>query len=236
MAIPAGLYAILDLPHGSGQAPAALAAALIAEGAGAAMLQLRAKGAGGEARASALAAIAPVCAAYGVPLIANDDAEAALAVPGVSGVHLGQGDLPEEPAARRVWLLELRARGRGRGGRRLVIGVSTHSLAQVAAAQELPIDYLGFGPVFATRSKERPEPTVGLEGLAAAAAASALPVVAIGGLDAARGRAAIAAGARAAAVIGALSARSLQEIRARSIELARALAGAPRPDRTAVSG
>lgn len=107
------------------------------------------------------------------------------------GLHLGQDDLP--PAVARSII-----------GPEPVLGWSTHDLAQVAAAQDLPIDYLGFGPVFGTTTKANPDPVVGLEGLSAAARASRLPLVAIGGLDAPRARACLDAGARAVAVVSAL--------------------------------
>src|SRR5262249_43988502 len=72
--------------------------------------------------------------------------------------------------------------------RDLWIGISTHDLAQVRAACDAGADYLGFGPVFATATKENPDPVQGLAGLraaVAAAAATGCPVVAIGGITAA---------------------------------------------------
>lgn len=228
--LPAGLYAILDLPHPHGLDPGELAAAVIAEAAGAAIVQLRAKRWRTEERVGALRAIAPVCARHGVPLVVNDDVEAALAgVAGVSGVHFGQEDLGGELAARGGWLVAVRARARECGLPDLVIGLSTHSPGQVQAAKELAVDYLGFGPVFATRSKERPDPEVGLAGLAEAARLAGVPVVAIGGLDGPRGVEAIAAGARAVAVIGALVAPTIAATRERALVLSRMFGGAGAP-------
>jgi len=108
-----------------------------------------------------------------------------------AGVHLGQTDLPPEAARRIV------------GGRR-IIGFSTHTPAQVRAARRMPVDYLGFGPVFGTTTKEDAEPPVGLEGLEKACRMADKPVVAIGGIGPGRIRAVLDAGASSAAVISAL--------------------------------
>ncbi|MCA9513884.1 MAG: thiamine phosphate synthase, partial [Myxococcales bacterium] len=99
-------------------------------------------------------------------LVARADAPAGLRV----GLHVGQDDLPARAARELV-------------GPDVLLGLSTHDLAQVEAARALPVDYLGFGPLFATTTKARHDPTVGLDGLAAACrAARDLPIVAIGGI------------------------------------------------------
>src|SRR4051812_19965313 len=92
-----------------------------------------------------------VARARGARLIINDRADIALAL-GADGVHLGQDDMP--PEAARALL-----------GEGAVIGFSTHSVEQTIAAARLPVDYIAIGPVFATTSKENPDPQVGLEGL-----------------------------------------------------------------------
>ncbi len=107
------------------------------------------------------------------------------------GLHLGQDDLPPKLA-------------RDLLGPDVIIGYSTHTLEQVRNALAEPVDYLGFGPVFGTTTKENPDPVVGVERLAEAAKISHLPVVAIGGLDAPRARLCLDAGAKAAAVVSAL--------------------------------
>ncbi len=224
----AGLYAILDWPHGGGLDAAAAARGLVGarpDGAGAELLQLRHKVGDTSTRVALLEQVAPVCRAAGVPLIVNDDVEAALARPGLAqGLHLGQADLarlgPPE-----LWPERLAALRR-RGGPGFILGVSTHDLAQVRASAALPVDYIGFGPVLPTRSKARPEPSVGFEGLAAACAAARQPVVAIGGLDAAGAVRAAACGAAMVAMIGALVADSPLEVRARVVALAMSLAAA----------
>jgi len=91
------------------------------------------------------------------------------------------------------------------GAGRLVIGVSTHSLEQASAAVAGGADYLGFGPIFATRSKENPDPTVGLELLRRAVHAyPRITIVAIGGITPESAGEVAATGAPAAAVISAI--------------------------------
>ena len=122
-------------------------------------------------------------------LIVNDRPDLALAA-GFDGVHVGQDDVSPE-AARRVI-----AKG--------IIGVSTHNLDQVRAADAADCDYIAIGPVFATASKQNPDPVIGLEGVRAARAATRKPLVGIGGITRANCRDVIAAGADSVAVIGDL--------------------------------
>lgn len=127
----------------------------------------------------------------GVRLIINDRVDIALAL-GADGVHLGQDDLPPT-AARRIL------------GERAVIGFSTHNVDQAVAAASLPIDYLAIGPIFPTKSKANPDPTVGLDGLRRVQeAVPNLPLVAIGGITLENARETLAAGAYSVAVISAL--------------------------------
>src|SRR6185295_2454363 len=124
--------------------------------------------------------------AHGAKLIINDRVDIARAVH-ADGVHLGQDDMPVE-AARRLL------------GEHAIIGFSTHNLEQVKAALDLPIDYLAFGPVFSTTSKDRPDPVVGLEGVRdARRLAGILPLVAIGGITLTTVNATLRAGAEAVA-------------------------------------
>jgi thiamine-phosphate pyrophosphorylase len=126
----------------------------------------------------------------GVSLILNDRCDLALSGR-ASGVHLGQGDLP--PEAARALL-----------GAETVIGFSTHSLAQVRKAQEFPVQYLGFGPVFGTTTKADASPAVGLKKLRKACRLSKIPVVAIGGIGLEHVCEVLEAGASSVAVISAL--------------------------------
>ena len=94
----------------------------------------------------------------GVTLIMNDRADISIAAD-YEGVHVGQDDLSAEGARTVV--------GPGR-----IVGVSTHNLQQLQEADAGPADYIAYGPVFATLSKRRPDPLVGLEGIRAARAAT----------------------------------------------------------------
>jgi thiamine-phosphate pyrophosphorylase len=143
----------------------------------------------------------------GVRVIINDRVDIALAT-GADGVHLGQEDLPPD-AARRVL------------GERAIIGFSTHNVEQAKAAIQFPVDYIAAGPIFATSSKANPDPPIGLEGLAQIRSiVGRIPLVAIGGLDAALAPGAINAGADSVALISALLKGDIQ---ARTEELIKSL-------------
>jgi thiamine-phosphate pyrophosphorylase len=193
-----GYYAIVDLGPLAGGA--AEPSSLLAEverraepllAARPCCLQLRAKSLGAAAMRDAGLWLKERCRATGVPFCVNDRLDVALAV-GADLAHLGQDDLPLEDAHRIA-------------AGRLLIGFSTHNAAQAAAAVAGGADYIGFGPIFDTRSKLRPDPTVGVAGLRAVAAASPIPVVAIGGITLDTVAAVAAAGAAAAAVIAAVN-------------------------------
>lgn len=102
-------------------------------------------------------------------VIVNDRPDVVRSLPGIDGVHLGQDDAPPEIV--REFL-----------GPELLIGLSTHDLRQVAQAQDRPVDYLGFGPVFPSQTKGYAE-GLGAELALCAARASCLPVFPIGGID-----------------------------------------------------
>ena len=130
----------------------------------------------------------------------NDNAAiaAALTASGLPvGLHLGQDDLP--PAAARRPL-----------PRACPIGYSTHSREQAAEAEADPaVDAVAIGPVFGTTTKERPDPVVGLAGVARAREVTSKPLIGIGGIDADRAPRVIEAGADAVAVISALDPKNL---------------------------
>lgn len=128
----------------------------------------------------------------GVRLIINDRVDIALALK-ADGAHLGQSDL--EPRAARALL-----------GDEAIIGYSTHTLAQAMEAARLPVDYIAFGPVFATSSKDNPDEIVGLDGLRAVRArlGERVWIVAIGGITLENASDVIDAGANTVAVISAL--------------------------------
>ncbi len=120
----------------------------------------------------------------------NDRADLCLAA-GLDGVHVGQEDLSPE-AVRKIigpdrWL-----------------GISTHNPEQLSEADPTSADYLAVGPVFATTSKEKPDPVIGLEGVRRARELTRKPLVAIGGITRANAASVIAAGADSVAVISDL--------------------------------
>src|SRR5207302_11475674 len=124
--------------------------------------------------------------AYEPRFIVNDRADIALLVK-AKGVHVGQQDLSVEDARTLV----------GRSG---WVGVSTHSLAQLDAADKTSADYIAFGPIFATTSKDNPDPVVGLDLLREARRHTRKPLVAIGGITLERAADAFSAGADSLAV------------------------------------
>jgi len=126
----------------------------------------------------------------GVRWIMNDRADLCLAA-GFDGVHVGQDDLSPESARMVV-----------KAGK--WVGVSSHSLEQALAADTTSADYIAIGPIFKTRSKDRPDPVVGLEGLRKVRAGTRKPLVAIGGITLANCRSVIDTGADSVAIISAL--------------------------------
>ena len=135
-----------------------------------------------------------LCARHGVTFVVNDDVEAALML-GADGVHLGRSDEGAE-----------RAREHG-----LVLGLSATSLEEARVADS-EADYIGVGPIWETPSKADADPAIGLDGLQEICAVTTIPVVAIGGIDAANAAECIRAGAVGVAVIRA--ARDAAAVRA----------------------
>ena len=158
--------------------------------AGVRFLQYRDKDAADELlleRAAMLRSIFPVSDSC---LILNDRVSLVLPA-GYDGVHVGQEDLSP-------------AEARGALGSEMMIGVSTHGESQLLDAAVSPVDYVAIGPVFATSSKQVPDPVVGLDGVRAARAVTDKPLVAIGGITRANCAAVMEAGADSVAVISDL--------------------------------
>jgi thiamine-phosphate pyrophosphorylase len=130
-----------------------------------------------------------LCATAGVPMIVNDDVALAVALD-VAGAHVGQDDMPPLQA-------------RARLGQHKILGVSTHDLAQVAAAAAATADYVGFGPCYPTATKGYRH-GLGPAAAGAATRAARVPVFAIGGIDATRARELVAAGCSRLAVATAI--------------------------------
>jgi thiamine-phosphate pyrophosphorylase len=123
-------------------------------------------------------------------LILNDRVPLVLPA-GYDGVHVGQEDL--SPLEARVML-----------GPGVVVGISTHGERQLLDAADSPVDYVAIGPVFATSSKQVPDPVVGLEGVRLARALTDKPLVAIGGISRVNCASVVEAGADSVAVISDL--------------------------------
>ncbi len=185
-----GLYPIVDLKAGATIATAAsfLEAVLVE---GVRVAQLRAKSVPDRAFLEIASACVEVARRRGVKLLVNDRADIAAAA-GADGVHVGADDLPIE-AARRVL-----------GGKGLV-GTSTDSPEEARAAAAAGADYVAWGAVFPTATKTDAAPQDGPAALARVRAAiPGVPLVAIGGITAARVADIARAGADAFAVVGAL--------------------------------
>jgi thiamine-phosphate pyrophosphorylase len=148
--------------------------------------------------------VASVCREAGALFVINDRADIARLLD--AGLHLGQTDLPPAEARRIL-------------GPDLVIGFSTHNAEQLRAAAGEPVDYVALGPIFATRSKENPDPVVGLDNQRARRAVPVVgldnlrawrslttrPLVAIGGITRTTSDSVLAAGADSVAIISDLT-------------------------------
>ena len=132
-------------------------------------VQLRYKGQDEREHLSLAHKLRQITAGTDTLFIVNDRPDIAL-MSGADGVHLGQNDLPATEARRLI-------------GTELLLGLSTHNLDQVAKANDAPVNYIGFGPIYTTDSKTMPDPVVGPEAIKAAHAISRHPIVAIGGLN-----------------------------------------------------
>jgi thiamine-phosphate pyrophosphorylase len=126
----------------------------------------------------------------GATYVVNDRADIAL-MAGAVAVHIGQDDLPPEAVRRMV-------------GSEVAVGFSTHNEQQLRSGDQEPVDYLAFGPVFGTASKENADPTVGVEELARLRPLTRKPLVAIGGITRVNVRQVFEAGADSVAVISDL--------------------------------
>ncbi|MCK9684670.1 thiamine phosphate synthase [Scleromatobacter humisilvae] len=177
-----GLYAIVD--------SSAWVARVLAEGVR--LVQLRVKEVPADLLVREIRAAVAIARAVGATLIVNDHWELALEL-GAHGVHLGQDDLAGAD------IDALHHAG-------LLLGISTHSYWEVCRARALRPSYIACGPIHATTLKQMPWIPQGDANLAYwCALLHDTPVVAIGGMDAARARDAMRAGAWAVAVVGAIT-------------------------------
>jgi thiamine-phosphate pyrophosphorylase len=177
-------YPVLD----ADRVPAVPAAEALLE-AGARILQFRHKSFFSRKAFEEARRISELCRHAGALFVVNDRADIAKLLD--AALHLGQDDLA--PAdARRI----LPAPN--------IIGFSTHNEQQLRAGDREPVDYLAIGPIFATKSKQNPDPMVGLDRLRAWRSLTRKPLVAIGGITRESAPQVFEAGADSVAVIGDL--------------------------------
>ena len=154
---------------------------------GADMIQLRDKTGDLRALLPQARAIQALCRSYGAVFIVNDRVDLALAAV-ADGAHVGQEDLPATDARRLL--------GPGK-----ILGVSTHDVEQALAARDAGADYIGYGPMFSTGTKDTGYTPRGPAALREIRRAVTLPILAIGGITLENVATVIAAGATAPAVI-----------------------------------
>lgn len=135
---------------------------------GAKILQLRAKSLSSREFLETARIIRKITKDKGTVFIVNDRVDIAL-LTDADGVHLGQSDLPVKEARRLL-------------GNNKIIGYSTHNLREALEAVRLPVDYISFGPIFPTKTKEGAQTPKGLKRLSEVRKAVEIPIVAIGGI------------------------------------------------------
>lgn len=182
------LYGIIDLGYIPRPRDCSRFAKQMVDG-GVDLIQLRGKGNSIDELIDLAAEIHEITVRSNTPLIVNDHAEVAARVP-VEGVHVGQEDDS-------IFL------ARQRAGRDLIVGKSTHSLAQAFAAQSEGADYIGFGPIFATPTKPNYTP-IGLSDIRQAHLDVAIPIFCIGGINIDNLQRVIDAGANRVVMVSAL--------------------------------
>jgi len=185
---PSPLYAIFDPSQSRGRPLRAILRDLLAGGI--AIIQLRAKETAAKEFLVLAREIRGLTRPAGCLFIVNDRLDIALAA-GADGVHLGQEDLPLAIARKLM-------------GREKIIGISTHDLAQAKEAEQGGADYIGFGPIFGTFTKDTGYSPRGAAMLKEIRQAVKIPIVAIGGINDTNVAQVWEAGADAAAIISDL--------------------------------
>ena len=188
MMLPA-FYPVLDTEVLARRGIGVLSAAETLVDAGAKILQFRHKGFFSRAVFEEASRVAELCRTANALFVMNDRADMAVLLN--AALHLGQDDLAPADARRILPAASL-------------IGFSTHNEQQLRAGDREPVDYLAIGPIFATGTKQNPDPVVGLDRLRALRPLTSKPLVAIGGITRQTAPAVLAAGADSVAVIGDL--------------------------------
>jgi thiamine-phosphate pyrophosphorylase len=203
----ARLYFVCDARPG-GEDPEALLRAALSGGAD--IVQLREKELERDEVERAAATFRRVCDTFSAPFIVNDDPDLAR-ICNADGVHVGQDDASVEEARELL-------------GPEAIVGLSTHTPEQIAAANARQIDYMSVGPVWETPTKQG-RPGVGLELISHAAERATHPFFAIGGIDAGNAEQVVRTGAQRLCVVRAI--RNAADPAAVATELRRALGAAP---------
>lgn len=183
--LPAGIYALTSELHSRGRSNIEVAGEILSSGVP--ILQYREKTKKVREMYEECLVLRTMTQQNGALFIINDHLDLALAV-NADGVHIGQDDLPLSIARKIV-------------GPNLLIGVSTHSPAQAKDAVRNGADYIGVGPLFATKTKIDVCNPVGLEYLAYVVKNLAIPFVAIGGIKEHNLGEVITAGAKTVALV-----------------------------------
>ena len=178
-------YPILDTGVLAARAFPVLATAEVLLDTGVRILQYRHKDDWTQAKFDEAKRLAGMCQDAGVLFVLNDRADFAKLLK--SALHLGQQDM--SPTAARPIVSDG------------VLGYSTHNSAQLELGDTEPVEYLSIGPIFATTSKLRPDPVVGIEGLKAVRELTKKPLCAIGGVTLANVQEIFAAKADSVAVV-----------------------------------
>lgn len=134
--------------------------------------------------------IAALCRKHNVTFLINDRVDVAL-VSDADGVHLGLEDIPIKEARKLL-------------GKNKIIGGTAHSLAEAKKCEKEGADYVGYGHIYHTKTKFKPEKPKGTQQLKSIVSKIGIPVIAIGGISPANIREVITTGVHGAAVIGAV--------------------------------
>jgi thiamine-phosphate pyrophosphorylase len=207
----ARLYFVCEALPGGSNPEALLHAAL---NGGADIVQLREKRLGRQEIERSAQIFRRLCDTYSSLFIVNDDPYLAQSCD-ADGVHVGQDDMPPEEAREIL-------------GPDAIVGLSTHSEEQIAAAADRPVDYISVGPIWETPTKEG-RPGVGLELIAHAVAGAPHPFFAIGGIDPSNAGSVVEAGARRLCVVRAIRDADDPSAVAESLREALAVAGEAAP-------